>query len=230
MKKCLLVLAVATALTVSCRNDDRRTANTTGRDAGAVGTAGTADIDVARADRDFVHDAAIANMAEVELGRLTADKAIDAEVKKFGRMMVDDHTAAGERMKTIADEFHIEWPQQLDDKHRDLREKLAGKQGAEFDREYITAMVEGHENFVNKLESRVDKDTVAEWKAEMADRAAGRKAEERGKVVKILPEKSDRPVTMRINEWAAATYPVAQAHLEAAKTLDAALKRRQTNP
>ena len=34
---------------------------------------------------------------------------------------------------------------------------------------------------------------------------------------------------MSINEWAAAAYPTTQAHFEAAKTLDSALKKRTTN-
>jgi hypothetical protein len=44
-----------------------------------------------------------------------------------------------------------------------------------------------------------------------------------------MPEKSDNAVTMSINQWAAEAYPTVQAHLDAAKTIDSAIKRRSTN-
>jgi hypothetical protein len=44
-----------------------------------------------------------------------------------------------------------------------------------------------------------------------------------------VPEKSDNEITRKINQWAADTYPVAQKHLEAAKSLEKDLKKRTTN-
>jgi hypothetical protein len=44
-----------------------------------------------------------------------------------------------------------------------------------------------------------------------------------------MPEKSDNGVTMSINQRAAEAYPTVQAHLDAAKTIDSAIKRRSTN-
>src|SRR3954462_14337674 len=41
---------------------------------------------------DFMTEAAQGGMAEVQLGKLAVSKAQNAEVKKFGQMMVDDHT------------------------------------------------------------------------------------------------------------------------------------------
>ena len=41
-------------------------------------------------------------MAEIELGRLAAERGTSAQVKKFGQMMVDDHTKAGDKLMTIA--------------------------------------------------------------------------------------------------------------------------------
>src|SRR5688572_11197129 len=44
----------------------------------------------------FVNDMAIAGMAEVELGRMAADRAASADVKAFGQMMVTDHSKAND--------------------------------------------------------------------------------------------------------------------------------------
>ena len=76
------------------------------------------------------------------------------------------------------------------------------------------------------LEPRVDEANLAEYKTEIADRIAGRKAVEQGVVVAIIPEKSDNPLTMKLNEWAATTYPVVRAHLDAARLLKIAVDKR----
>jgi putative membrane protein len=227
-RMCFLSLALAAALTVGCRGDNG-SAKTTNPEPGApVGTSGAAD--VSRGDKDFVKDAAIANMAEIELGRMAQEKGMDPNVKKFGQMMIDDHTKASDALKIIATENHIEMPAQVDDDHKDKGEKLAAKSGADFDRDYADMMADGHQNFVDKLESRIDKDTLSKWKAEHTEPATGKTVETKGETMAVTAEKSDNPVTFRLNQWAADTYPVAFAHLQAAKDLQKGLKRRTTTP
>ena len=227
----LLPLALAAVVAVGCNGNRRDSTATTTSDPAAVGTAGEADrAKPGMGDKDFVNDLAIAGMAEVELGRMATEKGANPEVKKFGQTMVDDHTAAGDKLKAIATQHKIEWPATLDDKHRDLRDKLAKLTGAEFDREYMSAMVDGHEAVVDKLESRIDKTTLAKWKTETTDQVAGKKAKVEGKAVSVLPEQSDNQVTMAINQWAADAFPTVQAHLTSAKSLkNATDKRRMTN-
>ena len=227
----LLPLALAALVAVGCDNNRRdTTAATTAGDPAAVGTAGEADrAKPGMGDKDFVNDTAIAGMAEVELGRLASEKGASADVKKFGRMMVDDHTAAGDKLKAIATKYSVEWPTTLDDKHRDLRDKLAKLSGAEFDREYMSAMVDGHQDVADKLESRIDKSTLSKWKSEVSDQTTGQKAKVDGKAIAVMPEQSDNQITMAINQWAADAYPTVQAHLAAAKAANNNLKRRTTN-
>jgi len=219
----ILAVAAVTTFGIGC-NTDRR-ANTA--DNSAVGTAGRTD--VSRGDLDFVNDLTIANMAEIELGRMAAERAANAEVKRFGQMMVDDHTAAGNKLKPIATEHSIPMPTELDDKHRDLRERLSKLQGAEFDREYTKAMVDGHEDVVKKLESRIDKERLAEYKAKYENRETGRKTSEDIKVELVVPEKSDDRVTISINQWAADSYPGVYGHLQKAKALNDMVRKATTN-
>jgi hypothetical protein len=47
--------------------------------------------------------------------------------------------------------------------------------------------------------------------------------------VPIRPDKSNNEITLKINQWAAETYPIAQKHLDTARTLENATKRRSTN-
>jgi len=227
-----LVIALACSLIGACNRDHgNQAANAPNPDTGAVGTAGNADKNKPGfGDRDFVQDVAKANTAEIELGRMASERAADPEVKKFGQMMVDDHTQAGDKLKAIATDTGIEWPAELDGKFKDQRDDLAKKQAGDFDHDYMTAMVNAHQDLVDKLESRIDKKNLTEWKADKKNREPGKTVQEGAKTVEIVPEKSDNPVTTRINEWAATVYPTAYAHLESAKTLDSAVKRRHTNP
>jgi predicted outer membrane protein len=206
-------------------------------------------------DRDLVRDVAHLNMAEMELSRTALQRASDANVKKFAQMMVDDHTKAGDKLKAIATQHNIELPARVEDKHRDLGEKLSAKQGLEFDKEYADAMVESHEDLVNKLESRIDRDTLSRWKAGRdanntaapstgaratggntpatgadANTPAGRDAKDaKVEATAVTPEKSDNPITQALNQWAAETYPVAFAHLQAAKDMRDGVRKKSTN-
>lgn len=226
-----LVVALAASVMVGCNRDNKTAGNTETPATGAVGTAGSEGKNKAGfGDKDFVQDAAKAGTAEIELGRTASEKAVDAQVKKFGQMMVDDHTPAADKLKAIATDAGIEWPAEQDGKFKDKSEDLAKKQGIDFDHDYMAFMVDAHQDLVDKLESRIDKNNLAQYKADMQDHPAGQTMTEKGKTVEIVPEKSDNPFTMRINEWAASVYPTAYAHLQAAKTLDTAVKKRHTNP
>ncbi|HEX7792819.1 MAG TPA: DUF4142 domain-containing protein [Vicinamibacterales bacterium] len=223
----LLVIAVAAVVIVGCnRHRETRTEN---EQTGGIGTAGTDRNTVARSDKDFVHDTAMADISLIELGTMAAEHAADSQVKEFGQLMNDAHTPAANQLKAIAAEHSLEWPSELDQKYRDERDDLNRKQGADFDRAYISFTVDTHNVLVDKLESRIDKKNLSQWKADYDDRAAGRPVSERGAEFAIVPAASDHPVTMKINAWAAAVYPAEYAHLVSARAIDTTLKARPTN-
>lgn len=186
----------------------------------AVGTGGAgADL---KNDGDFVHDVAILNMAASEVSRMALERATGSDVKLFAQRIVDDHDAAGNKLKSIATGQPIDWPASLDEKHRKAVDELAKKQGADFDREYVKAVIEGQQDLAAKLESRLDVQSVAEWKTAAAGRTQGKslpepKSEMRD--VQVRPIKSDNEVTRKINQWAADTFPIAQKHLDTARNI-----------
>ena len=104
----------------------------------------------------FVEKASIVNMAEIQLGQLAAERAQDPQVKQFAQTMVDDHTKAQEQLKTVASDQNIPIPSALDGKHQKLHDKLAKLQGAEFDRAYMDAMVDGHKDAEKLLKKRAE--------------------------------------------------------------------------
>jgi putative membrane protein len=194
---------------------------------GAVGTGG-AGANV-RSDDDFVRDVAMKNMAQIELSRLALDKATNLDIKSFAEKMIDDHSAAGNKLQSIVSGQPIEWPAQLGDKYRKTSDELAQKDGAEFDPAYVKAMIDAHQDLAAKLESRLDVQSLADWKTAAAGRTHSSELPDPKNAmrdVQIRPDKSSHEITRKINQWASETYPPAQKHLDTARTLENATKKR----
>jgi putative membrane protein len=103
---------------------------------------------MAAADRKFVMEAARGGLAEVELGKLAAEKGSADAVKQFGKRMADDHAKAAAELKDFADKKGMTLPTDLDPKHKQLRDRLAKLAGADFDRAYANEMVKDHKKDV----------------------------------------------------------------------------------
>jgi putative membrane protein len=216
------IVIAATLVGASCSqtSSEQRLAEGVG-----VGTGGAGAM---KGDGEFVHDIAVMNLAEIELSRLALQRAAAADVKAFAQQLIDDHDAAGNKLKSIVS---ANWPAQLDDKHRRLADELSAKQGGDFDREYMEAMIDGHEDFAGRLESRLDVQSLADWKTAAAGRAqTGALPDPKVEMpdMQIRPNASDDELTKKINQWAAETYPIAQKHLDTARTLENAAKKRST--
>src|SRR5688572_13989205 len=61
----------------------------------------------------FMKDAAMGGMAEVEFAKLAKDRAMNPRVKNFAEMMINDHSAANNDLKTIAREKNVTLPENL---------------------------------------------------------------------------------------------------------------------
>ena len=108
---------------------------------------------VAASDRAFAREAAIANMAEVDLGNLAKEKASNADVKTFGDKMVTDHGKANDELKQWADQNKVTVPTELDAKHKAMHDRLAKLSGDAFDKAYMRDMVTDHKADVAKFRS-----------------------------------------------------------------------------
>ena len=134
---------------------------------------------LAEPDTTFLPEAIQGGMAEVELGRLAAEKGSGAEVKQFGQKMVEDHSAANKKLMAIAEKHQIEQagtkgtpPLSLSEKAAATKRELSQLSGKEFDRAYMRAMVADHET------------AVTAFRAEAKD---GKNAELRGLAEELLP-------------------------------------------
>lgn len=148
------VALAATFSLVACgQPDDTRVGTTAEPGVGVADRVDTTDRDM----RDFVQRASEKNTAEIELGRLAQERATDQQVRQFGQRMVDDHTKALEELRQIAARQNIQVHEQLGDEGRRMQERLQGLKGAEFDREYISAMIDAHEEMQTLVENRAER-------------------------------------------------------------------------
>jgi putative membrane protein len=108
----------------------------------------------ALADPEFVFKASAAGLAEVNLGRLAADRASNADVKKFGQQMADEHMKANQDLIKLADGKRFRLPPTMDREHAQAAERLARLRGEEFDREFMKQMVKDHEEAVALFEAQ----------------------------------------------------------------------------
>ena len=111
---------------------------------------------VASADKTFVTKAAQGGMAEVQLGKLAAEKASRPDVKQFGNMMVEDHTKANDQLKSVAGQKSIAIPADIGPKHQALYDRLSKLSGPEFDRAYVKAMVKDHKEDVGEFQKEAN--------------------------------------------------------------------------
>ncbi|HKY01689.1 MAG TPA: DUF4142 domain-containing protein [Burkholderiales bacterium] len=124
--------------------------------------------DAPKLDRDtekFFKEAAIGGIAEVEAGKLAAQKGSSADVKQFGEMMVKDHSGANAKLKDLAAKKNVTLPAELDDKHKRAAENLAKKQGADFDKAYADQMVKDHKKTIDLFEGEAKRGKDADVKA-----------------------------------------------------------------
>ncbi len=99
---------------------------------------------VTTADRTFAHKVGLGGMFEVNSSKLALDKTQSPKVKDFATNEVKEHTAVGDRLKSIASAKGIDVPTQPDAKFQKMYDALAAKSGDAFDQLYIADMKTVH--------------------------------------------------------------------------------------
>lgn len=104
------------------------------------------------------------NMMEIDLGKRVKSKADRAEVKSYGEMLVKDHTESDAKLKALAKKtgqtIPAEKPANAVEKQEIAKTKadaakLKKLSGPELDKQYLTAMVQGHEKELAKIDTKI---------------------------------------------------------------------------
>jgi putative membrane protein len=116
-------------------------------------------------DESFYKKAAEAGLSEVDLGNLAQQKSSDQQVKDFGAMMVKDHSAANEKLQSLASSKNISLPTKPSIAQMATKAKLDVLSGHTFDKSYVKSQVKAHQETIALLNKEINSGKDADAKA-----------------------------------------------------------------
>lgn len=108
-------------------------------------------------DAEFAVKAADGGMLEVKLGQLAQTKGRSQQVRDLGKMMVEDHSKANEELKAFAQAKDISLPTTMSDDCQKIYDKIASKDGKDFDQAFTDHMVKDHKKDVDAFKKEAEK-------------------------------------------------------------------------
>ena len=107
---------------------------------------------IAPKTEDFIKEAALSDMTEIEAAKIAQQKG-NADEKKFAEMMVADHTKTSSELKSIVpDSMKAAIPASLDDASQKKIAKLRDTKPEDFASEYDPMQVSAHKDAVSLFE------------------------------------------------------------------------------
>jgi len=111
--------------------------------------------ELAAVDADFLKEVSKANYHEISLGKLAVNKTKTSHVVELGQMMIDEHTKAQGDVSALAGKKSVMLDPALPDDQQEDYLKLSKTSGKMFDKDYSSAMVDGHKKVISKFEEYV---------------------------------------------------------------------------
>src|SRR2546423_14739308 len=108
-------------------------------------------------DKSFMKEAAQGGMMEVDMGKMAQQKGKSADVKKIGSTMVADHSKANAELMAIAKKKGVGLSKE--------KAKMKHLNDANFDKDYIDAMVKDHEEDLTAFQAEAKNGSDADVKA-----------------------------------------------------------------
>ena len=104
-------------------------------------------------EQTFLKEAAQGGLAEVQMGRLGAQKGQSQEVRQLGQKLVQDHSKANQELKLLAAQKNITLPTDIPTEHQSMLSHLKSLEGAEFDQAFKKHAVEDHQKDIQKFQT-----------------------------------------------------------------------------
>jgi putative membrane protein len=105
------------------------------------------------ADTPIIREVATQHIFEVRVGRVAEKKAINAAVKQFAQKMVTDHASMENQWSALISRNGPFLPS-LGRERTDQLKQLEKLSGADFDRTYMSVMIDDHAKAVNYLQTQ----------------------------------------------------------------------------
>ncbi|MBC7694986.1 MAG: DUF4142 domain-containing protein [Burkholderiales bacterium] len=116
-------------------------------------------------DRKFVKCTAEEGLYEVKLGELARKTGLSIDVKALATHMVEDHSKANSELKELADKKGIAFPTSMNSKAMKHYDKLAKKQGKDFDKAYTMCLMMTLKKSICMFKKEVKKGSDTDIKA-----------------------------------------------------------------
>jgi putative membrane protein len=105
------------------------------------------------ADSKFIREVASDNLLEIRLGTIAKKKATNPAVQQFADRMVTDHTWMLENWRSLVTKSGFPFQPGLRDEQEREVKRLEKMSGGEFDRAYMTVMIQDHQNAIVKFQN-----------------------------------------------------------------------------
>jgi putative membrane protein len=140
----------------------------------------------------FLMKVAEMQLEEISLGKLAQQKGTTTHVKELGKMMEQDHTKSLSEVQALAQAKTVAIPTVATKDSNDAYEKLNGKTGNDFDKDYSDMMVKHHEDAIDLFEKASTDSEDAEIRAWAGQKLPGLKTHlDHAKACKEASDKLD---------------------------------------
>jgi putative membrane protein len=101
-------------------------------------------------DSKFLREAIQGNIAEVKMGELAKERSQNKDVRDYGQMLIDDHSKGKEKAIAAAKAMSVPTPSEPTAKQKQTHDMMAKLSGSEFDRMFMSHMVQDHQEDIAK--------------------------------------------------------------------------------
>jgi putative membrane protein len=105
-------------------------------------------------DSKLIFQMASSNIMEVRLGQMAQQKASNASVKQFGQQMVTDHTNLENQLTGLVSKNNTNFQPAMSKENEAEVSRLEKLSGAQFDQQYMTSMIQHHQQDISTLQSQ----------------------------------------------------------------------------
>ena len=105
-------------------------------------------------DSKLIFQMASSNIMEVRLGQMAQQKASNAAVKQFGQQMATDHTNLENQLTGLVSKNGTNFQPGMSKESEAEVSRLEKLSGAQFDQQYMTSMIQHHQQDISTLQSQ----------------------------------------------------------------------------
>lgn len=102
--------------------------------------------------RHFLKSAMQGDNSEIMLGKLAVSQGGDDATKRFGQMLIDDHSMHLPKVEKVAEGANVPKDSQAMPAAEKERDKLMGMHGKDFDKEFAKYMVKDHRKDISEYQ------------------------------------------------------------------------------